>query len=480
MREYFLRRRFNLELAVVIIVCHLYYIWALGATFWFDSYVYVSLGEGLRSWKNLQAFYQNSGIWFASHIQPGVPLVWLAMSIFPQTLQYPFLVLLQHGMAACATFFAFSAANTIWPSRLHLLVCFLLSALPFYQSLHNALLTESISSSLLLTAFALSVKMLKKDVFERTSFLILLGLLFVVGQFRSYLSVIAAFYALIILFQHRIVATRYLIALLCACVLAATAFPVYRYVATRQLFMPGSGLNSLMAGLWVNPHPSEKTLNELSHNKFPPDLPLSLIVKSGLDYGKAKRLGSFWQATEGLKGAEINKRAEHMGYVLRSDGVEVLANRLIYAATSCGSLLVYKVGPKTYEVFRGMTMEQHYQHQRNHYSWLSGLDPLPYQGLFDTFFKKPVTLPLLFTQEAQRSIVFAFEHYLSDHSRAARDPLLVGRLLPDCWVLLAAFSALVSARIISAYLIPSYSISSMLMVCYLRSPILTRVSFFTS
>src|ERR1700721_74329 len=135
---------------VIIVGAHTLAFWSFGATFWIDSIAYVSLGDALFDPNKLRTFYDGIGRWSYSHLGPGTPLFWSGLQLLPTRLQWPTMAVLQHLMAALSCWSAFAWA--IRPCLLALCGVGVLSFLPFYESGHQMLMTESFASSLLLIA----------------------------------------------------------------------------------------------------------------------------------------------------------------------------------------------------------------------------------------------------------------------------------------------------------------------------------------
>jgi len=175
----------NSLLLIIVIATHVYAFFVFGATYWVDSLTYVRLAQALKTSSGLTDFYVGNGYWFTPHIQPAMSLLWLLISRSPVHCQWPILSIFQHAIAAAALYFAFATINHYWPTRWHLLFCGLLSVLPFYQCFHNELLTESLTSSLLIAGVALAVRLLINNKFHTATFLSLLAVMVIVTQLRS-------------------------------------------------------------------------------------------------------------------------------------------------------------------------------------------------------------------------------------------------------------------------------------------------------
>nr|AAK11640.1 NLPE2 [Rhizobium etli] len=183
------QRLFGRVSAALIVGIHIYGIIVFGSTFWIDSSVYVALSEALKSPQGMTEFYQEGGRWMFSHLQPGVSLLWLCLSIFDETWRWPVLAICQHAIAALALWVTFCTVNRYWPTWLHLAPITILVFLPTYQSFHNALLTESLTSSLFLLSFSACLRIAFEYNVRKLDIFTSLLAIFLITQFRSYWGV---------------------------------------------------------------------------------------------------------------------------------------------------------------------------------------------------------------------------------------------------------------------------------------------------
>ena len=145
---------------MIILVGHFYGI-GLGATFWVDSEAYIIVSRIFGSEQTARQFLGSSHALVYSHVMWGEGLLWYAISRLRTELIWPALIVVQHGVAIASQYIVFRALNKAWPCRIHLLLCAVMSFFPFYQSMHNALMTESLSASFLLMAIGASINILK-------------------------------------------------------------------------------------------------------------------------------------------------------------------------------------------------------------------------------------------------------------------------------------------------------------------------------
>lgn len=441
----------KIYLALIICITHAYFLIADGATFWIDAIAYVNLGDAMATQGGMAAFYRDAGAWFYSHLQPGVPLLWLVLKPFPENLQWPVLAIVQHGIAGWATYYAFVTLDKYWPSKAHILLCALVCTLPFYQALHNSLMTESITSSLLMLGFSLWIRLVKGDADTTHLHLKLMMCMLLVGQFRGYLVLAIFVLALIALHVRRELVTRHAAGYLLAGFLAISIFPMYRYAVTGEFFYPGGGMNRLMAGLWVNMSPSAPVREEIIRSRAFDDTDIDKILHDGLSYPEAIDLGLAWKAG-GMANAEINALAERMGVALSKDGADVYHKRLLMGLASSGLVLPYCMTAMPVEVYPGMSPDAMCKHLLGHYKYLAWINAPGHGHFIQAFFVSRNAFDAIpGWADSQREIASMLKPYTYDAPVPLRDPLFLGKLPPDVWVVLAILGAallLVRERIV--------------------------------
>lgn len=459
-------RQVNTNFAIIILCAHFYALVVFGATFWIDSLAYIQLSEAFRTENGLAAFYAAGGRWIYSHIQPGLPVVWLTLNLLPESLHWPILALFQHTVAAGALLFTISAINRYWPTPLHFITLLILLFIPSYQSFHNALLTESLTSSLLLIAFASCLRIAFEPKFQARYFTLALAVLIIITQFRSYWGLAVTGMLLVTLLKRRLTRTLFTPVLLVTVFVSAAAFPIYRFTNTGEFFLTEGGMNVLICGFNVNTKPSDNARTIFKGIELPQEAQTSVLFDKRLDWLTALKIAETWQAS-GLSNSEINKRATELGTALRNDGFGVQLNRVIYGIASLGSVEIFTFGDKEREVFRGMSMKEMFEHQVYYYHWHSWISDDDYLLRFTAFFNSSPNATLPFETAAKLQIKGALEPYLSVAPRFLRDPFLLGQLPPDVWLLigLSALAILVwripfVAALISCCLVVAFGVAA--------------------
>ncbi|EJJ28061.1 hypothetical protein [Rhizobium sp. CF142] len=425
--------------SLAIVIVHIYALIVFGATYWVDGRDYIELAAAMRSAASLTAFYATIGQWIYSHLGPGVPVIWVVLQFFPSSWQWPLLAIFQHAFAAIALIFAFRTICEFWPSRFHLISLFVLLFLPAYQSFHNALLTESVTSSLVLIAFACCLRLSVRGEFGGSCLYVALGALFVVTQFRSYWgAIIAAMLFCCLLYRGRLL-SRWLPILIITSISSAVAYPAYRFLETGRFFMPSGGLNFLVAGFQINPHPSIAVRNLFDTVDFPSSLPRDQKIETGMVMDDVLKLAQFWHE-EGLENAAINRQAIDLGQALSNDGISVQVSRFLYSLASIGVIVPHLTAGSEREIFRGYTAQAMFDHQYYYYRWQAWTYDQDYGALFASFFDSDNSNdPALLAETglANAQIRQAFAAYITKLPNRFRDPLELGMVPPDFWVILS-------------------------------------------
>lgn len=434
----------NLPIAIIAVASHLYGFIIFGAVFWIDSKAYISLGYALGLENGLREFYTGVGIWFYSHIQPGVALIWLALENLPKSMHWPVLAVFQHAVGAGALFYFFSTINDYWPSRWNYVGCLVIAFLPFYQAAHNSLMTESLSSSLILMGLSLAMRIRRDISPDYRKLLLLAFILLLLAQFRSYFGLLLFGASLIALYRFLISNFRLSCILVLTLAISLLVFPAYRYLKTGLFWLPTLGMNKLKTGWGVNPLPTEEALKKLESFDFPDKLAPLARVNKGLSYSETADVALHWRAT-GLTDFEINRRALAAGTILANDTLWVSINRGFLALTSSGMLLPYCALSDEMIVSPGYSAKEMCAHMRwayDFHSWLSVVDHRP---IFEKFFgheKATESFALPFDYISSQSMYEDTETYLAERKIWQRDPLGLGRINPD-WFIISALLAMV-------------------------------------
>ncbi len=447
--------------AYSLIICsHAYAFWAFGATYWIDSRDYISLATAMSALRGLQVFYETVGQWIFSHLGPGLPALWLFVAELPTAWQWPVLAVFQHSLAAGALIFAFRTIYRLWPSPVHLIFVLLLLLLPLYQSFHNGLLTESVTSSLVLIGFSCCLRVVRGTPKVQAYMLCALAVIVLVTQFRSYWGAIVALMVLYSLFSRGLLFSRWTVVLFAVSACSALAFPGYRYLQTGQFFLPSGGINRLISASQVNFHPSPDITTIFENADLPPSLAPSDALTRGINMSDALLIAEKWR-TDGLSNLEIDQKAGELAGMLINDGIWVQLNRSLYGLASIGAISQFDLLPPTYAVFPAYSPSEFGAHLYAYYRWHSWIGLDDYRPTFERFFGPAAAAEAAafpFSAGSNAAMHSAFGQYITTSTKKWRDPIGIGNITPDLWLALALLAAGIlarRARVVSVLLICS-------------------------
>lgn len=420
---------FSIWLAAIIALTHLWGLLAFGATFWVDSTICVGVGEALWPPANLRAFFDLPTTLMYSHVGLGESVLWRLVCLLPANWSWPALALTQHVSAGVALWYCVVGLHRCRPSRWHLGAAAALCLLPFYQSLHNAVLTESIASSALLFGLGAIVRL---D--SRPAFFVLLGSLIVAAQFRVPTALaLGTMAGISLLLRWRRVPIRWWLMLAGASVTGLAIFPLYRWWATGTLVAPTGGTNRLVCSFWANPNLSSQAQSEIKKLDWPAFVPLESIRTSDFDYASAAEVGIYWTKA-GLSLPQIVKRVDRISALVLSDSPRVRLMQLRLGLVSSGFSQLAFLGSSDEPVFHLFSLREFREHAHAHYTWLSWIAHDSYfaDGR-DSFDGRHYAIPNAKT--ARRQLWKRIEPHISAGSARLRDPLFLGKLPLDVWAL---------------------------------------------
>src|SRR5262249_46453790 len=139
---------------LLVAAIHLYFLWSLGAGFYYDSLIYAQLGEALLTDGGLEAFYTGPRYYVYQHLAPGLSLFWSATSILAGPYGWVLFAVIQHAIAGASLLYLLWVWRPFLTGPFIALAAILVSCHPLYESLHNRLMTESLTGSTLLVGIA--------------------------------------------------------------------------------------------------------------------------------------------------------------------------------------------------------------------------------------------------------------------------------------------------------------------------------------
>ena len=278
----------------IIVAGNLYGLIVYGATFWVDSGGYIYVSPIFESLQKAKEMFNTTIVDFWSHAGRGIPFFWFLLSKLPEAWIWPVMALTQHALAAAAMIYLFSTLNRLYPTRLHLVTCGILSFLPFYQSMHNMLMTESISSSCALFALAAALNLNDHGRGHKGSLAVLLVSTFVAVQVRFYFIIFPAAYLAVLLVRQKLPIGKIILSGL-ICVAALLAAPSYRFFAVGTFRLPQVSVWYINTGARASRHTPESVLRYAATLSWPDSTFPAKLATTGLDSYDLKRLFQFWQ-----------------------------------------------------------------------------------------------------------------------------------------------------------------------------------------
>jgi hypothetical protein len=424
------------------------YLWfglLLGATFWIDGFCYAGLGASLSDAAAYREFNTGYGRLALSHLQIGLPaLAWLLDSL-PAAAQWPVLEIFQRLVSFGSLVFALGVMANGSPRVVHVLTGWLMAWNPFFQSFHNAFMTESLSGSLLLCGFALSLWMFRGRSSDWRMLVALGATIFLVTQFRSYYGAIIFCMVAAVVWIGRVPRRLFTTLVLGATtVVAGLFYPACRWVATGNWFLPGVGVNQLLVAVYLNPAPGAGIAERIQ--TFSPEeraaMKKILIPDGAFDVTDAKKL-VLLMLKSGMSEREVDAKLKSLGRAILTERPEFLAKRVRHGLASSGLVETSGLWSDGVEMFRGLTPEAYLQHQRDVLNWHSWLSNEDYRTSFASFFATPRDI-FPATAAGQEWIRRTEASYVrGPTARWIRDPLGLGHLPADVWAWAGILSSLI-------------------------------------
>jgi hypothetical protein len=429
-QKWFAKPSRNGAFILIILLGNLYGI-GLGATFWVDSEAYILISRIFASKQAAQQFITSSHSLVFSHVLWGEAGLWYGLSQLPTEFIWPALAIIQHGFAMISQYIVFRALNNAWPSRMHLLFCIGMSFFPFYQSMHNALMTESLSASFLLLAFGVSINMLEGFGNRNMNFALMALSIFIAVQFRYAFLVFGASLFLI-LFVFKVISFRRLVVAACIVGFAMAVYPIYMYMQTSTFRMPSVTIWKINMATYTFQETPSAVIDYAKTLDLPDTKYIDKFVSS-FSKQDVYALADYW-LSRGYTVAEISRIANHIFSLYETQQTRYYyASNLTLSLTVMGMTVPFSLLPKDVMVYRDFNPKAMGNHQLSHYSYLSWIKPMKeeYESLTQHFFlmEKDAT-------KEKELFLNAWKPYVNFSSGyALRDPLKLGTLRPDVFAL---------------------------------------------
>ena len=418
-------------LVILITIIHAVSFIRFGATYWYDSIVYFDLSDSIFGSRTLSEFYTGPVYYGFQHIQIGTSFIYgLAHALFG-TSAWQVYALLQHAAAAFSLLYFLSAlrkhlnSSVLWP------IAIILSLHPFYQSFHNAVMTESLSSSMLLLMAGSLLNLATEDQLDRRHFAILIISGMIGIQFRAQLSLFVIILLLgIMVFRKYLDWLKFTVVSI-SIFLSIMLFPVGRWAATGKFFLPNIDNLMVTFALWSNTSQSKDVEAILAAQDFPLGINARDAAHNGLTYEQSLSWVAHL-AEKGYSDSDIRKIVKNVAWKIRFDNWQNISSQLDAAIASAGLLNVSLFHTKEEILSQGLTAEKFRTHNKQHFGWLSWTSNEDYEATLNRFLAAYEQSMLFHPEAVDRMKEAIFPNLVSNKSY--RDLLGLNKLGTDVWV----------------------------------------------
>ncbi len=440
-------RRFVAVLLCVSLSVHVYMGLILGAKYWFDSLIYFQLAEGLTSQTALRSLYAGPfGVIF-QHLGPGLSLLILMFDeLFGQNM-WPAFAVLQNAIDVFASIYLATGLSKHFGRPAQLAIVILIPLFPYFSAFHNAILTESLTSSLVMIMVGATVRCLEGRLECLRGIVIVLFLGAIGAQIRSYVIGIGGGLALLIVFfsAH---SRRLWLYLTVGTTMAFgfLVFPLYRVAAGIEFFLPNADALMLMHAHYVNWDLDERSRRAIEHVVLDTSISSKLSTSDGqVEYHDVVEMVDALVKT-GMGRQEAIRKIGRAGWVVRTQSWAVMAQQLQLSMSSLGfQWLSTCCEPKRVLAFNDFTAEKLLLHLQHYYRWNAGLDSSDYAALFQTFGQMYRATPYYDTATIDWYIG-RVGPFIVPHPGTMRDPLKLSKVPPDIFILAGLAGFFLMAR----------------------------------
>jgi len=360
-------------LAAWIAIPFVYFGVVMGATFWIDGFCYSGLAAAFRDPDLFREFNSGWGKLSLGHLQPGIAALCWILEFLPDNLQWPALTILQRIVAFAALLWCCLEACNYRPTVAVCALSGLLAWNPFYQSFHNALLTESLNSSLLLSTVALSFLIIREGGHTAISWISVAAgcaMVVLVTNIRSYYG-LACVMILVVASLSLPKSQRWMVMaiFLIAFAFAAVAYPTLRWSILKDWYLPKNDMAYMLAAAWSSSAGGshfEKALRAVPKSARA-EAEVFGAPGRAVDYSDARSLAETL-LNEGETDDGVSDIFKSLSAALNSDNTQIFEVRVRKALISSGfiemGLLHFGAAPI---MQRSWNTDRYASHQRNTY-----------------------------------------------------------------------------------------------------------------
>lgn len=418
-------------LAIIIGVGHLVALFSFGATFWVDSVLYLDLAYFLTKGSGLLNFYTPMNMCIASHFPLLPAALWSGLYLLLHDWTWIGIAFLQHLVAGLALFYLIrSLKRYVAPAQLIVATTVLL-LLPFYQSFHNMVMTESLASSLLLVMVASTIYLTFTKNPKRHLLVFILAS--IIGIQARPQIILFALGLLVIQFAIvRKYLVKYFIVGTLAIIGAYYLFPGLRAIMTGKFFMPNIDCLGVRSALMSYMGKNEGTADILTQAKYrlPSDISPQQVADSGMTYEQALH----WKSAlvmEGLSEEKTNTILKEATTAVRYSSVEGVESQLDTALSGVGVINFSIFHRPTQVLSEGLTQVEWSKHYMEHYRWLSWVSEADHHEIFADFINR-FTVSGWYPDKVIKMMKDSISPFISPYF-SLRDPLWLSKIPPDFW-----------------------------------------------
>jgi hypothetical protein len=424
------RLSYFILIGIIIFIHGLSFI-AFGSTYWYDSIAYFDLSYHIFEGGGIAAFYAGPGYYLYQHLSVGPSLMWGSFNSLFGRNTWSVYALIQHGIAIISLFYFLVSCRKYLRIWVLLPIAVSLTLHPFYESLHNAVMTESVASSMLmfLAGAALNLLSEKDKIGHHLAIFVISGIIGI--QFRVYLVLMAMALLLgIILFKNW---RQWFIFLIAAVLICSSVFyfPIIRWVATGKYFLANGDCISATIALWSNTSQSKRVENILEAQDFPPGINPKEVVAKGMSYEQSVLWASHL-AKKGLTDQQIRQTISRVAWRIRLDNWQNISSQIDSALAGIGVLSVSLFHKRNGLLSEGMTTGEWRSHNRRHLKWLSWTSGNDYNAALNHFVNMYKTSNWYHRAAIDR--MYDAIHSNLSTFKLSRDVLMLSKIGLDVWV----------------------------------------------
>jgi len=178
---------------------------SLGAKYWFDSLTYFQLAEGLTSPSALRRLYAGPFGAIFQHLMPGPSFLILCFEGLFGKFMWPAFAIFQNALSVLATVYLVTGFSRYLGRAAQITIVVLIALFPYFSAFHNAILTESLTSSLVMIIAGVTIRCLEGRLRCMRAVVVILLLGILGAQIRSYVIGIRGGLSLLVVFAAPIV-----------------------------------------------------------------------------------------------------------------------------------------------------------------------------------------------------------------------------------------------------------------------------------